>query len=231
MFLWQLLQSLYLVKPSWLRYCCAVQKEVTGTSPAGSPTPAPRTDPAPFLSPRGPSARPARGCWPRGGCKSPGERAAPCSQPVPSPPPAGGHRGTGRPCPSVTLHLGEALERSGAAPAVPWPLPLLPGPYKYPRHRRARYKYPGHRRARYKYPGHRRPSRGAGRWARHGCLSVPDPGAVAVAARASALVSLPLKPEPVPQSPAGAARLPCRQAALSGARPARCPQPRPGSFH
>lgn len=96
MFLWQLLQSLYLVKPSWLRYCCAVQKEVTGTSPAGSPTPAPRTDPAPFLSPRGPSARPARGCWPRGGCKSPGERAAPCSQPVPSPPPAGGHKGTQR---------------------------------------------------------------------------------------------------------------------------------------
>lgn len=158
MLLWQLLQSLHLVKPSWLRYCCAVQKEVTGTSPAGSPTPALRTGPAPFLSLRGPSARPARGCSPRGGCRSPLRaravlEAAESEQlavPSPSraPRPQGdtrGHRGTGRLCPSVTLHLGEALapERSGAAPAVPWPLPQLPGPYKYPRHRRARYKYPG----------------------------------------------------------------------------------------
>lgn len=74
-----------------------------------------------------------------------------------------------------TLHVGVALgpERSGAAPAVPWPLPPPPGcrgRYKYPRHSPAQ-----HSPARHGTAGHRRrpPPLPRGRATQLGCRPGP----------------------------------------------------------
>lgn len=191
---------------------------------AGSPPPALRTDPA--LSPCPEAPLPAKPGAIRDGeaagapqdeesvkrAERGRERSASlpaaCAEPrSPQPGRSGATGGTRAVSPAFTLHPGVALalERSGGGPAVPWALPqppLCPGC-------RGRYKYP-----RSAAPGRAGPAappagqgeRTAGRGP--GLPSLPKRGVVAAAACDNGIVTLPLKPEPVLQSPAGAAGSP-----------------------